>query len=207
MKRRQVTDRLNKQLVELQSSRNDIENYSFNFLNNIYRCSALIHKLIKTRLETDLIEVATSQYLISLVSCWETFFRDTFVFVVSKNSNFRKEIVKLVGVKQEVVKSLERDNFIADFLSKSFNFQNFEDIECAFSTIFKKQMFTKIGNHVFPYLCLNGQIATNFCYEEILPNYIESIKQVYEERHKITHDANYRSNLEIDLIQKQKLHL
>lgn len=141
MKKRKMTERLNKQIIELRNSRNKIEDYSFNFLNNIYRYSALIHKLIKIRLETDLIEVATSQYLISLVSCWETFFRDTFVFVVSKDVNYRKEIIKLVGVKQEVVESLENDNLMADFLSKSFNFQNLEDIESAFSPILKKQLW------------------------------------------------------------------
>ncbi len=202
MRKPKMTVRLNKQIKELQNSRNNIEDYSFNFLINIYRHSALIHELIKIRLKTDLLEVATSQYIISLVSCWETFFRDSFVFVASKDENFRKEIVKLVDVKQEVVESLERDNLMADLLSKSFNFQNFEDVESSFSPIFKKQMFTTIGNHIFDNLGLNGQIATDFCYEVIFPNYIEPIKQVYEERHKITHDANYRSNLGIDLLQK-----
>jgi hypothetical protein len=202
MKRHKITEKLNQQIIELQNSRNNIEDYSFNFLNNIYRHAALIHKLIEIRLETDLLEVATSQYLISLVSCWETFFRDTFVFIASKDTNFRKEIINLVGVKQEVVDSLERDNLIAGFLSKSFNFQNFEDIESSFSPIFDKQMFTTIGNHIFLRLGLNGQLATNFCYEAISPNYIELIKQVYEVRHNITHDANYPTNLEIDLIQK-----
>ena len=202
MKKRSMTERLSKQIIELQSSRNNIENYSFNFLNNIFRHSALMHKIIKINRESNLIEVATSQYLISLVSCWETFFRDTFVFIVSKDANFRKEIIELIGVKQEIVENLEHDNFIADFLSKSFNFQNFEDIESAFSPILKKEMFKKIGNYKFFHLGLNARIATNFCYEEIFPNYIETIKQVYEERHKITHDANYRSNLGIDLIQK-----
>lgn len=202
MKRRQMTERLHTQITELKNSRNNVEDYSFNFLNNIYRHSLLIHELIKIRLKTNLLEVAISQYLISLVSCWETFFRDTFVFIASKDASFRKEIIKLVGVKQEVVESLERDNLMAEFLSKSFNFQNFEDLETSFSPIFKKQMFTTIGNHMFLHLGLNGQVATNYCYETILPNYIESIKQVYEERHKITHDANYRSNLGVDLIQK-----
>lgn len=202
MKRRQMTERLNKQIIELQHSRNKIEDYSFNFLKNIYRHSILIHTLNKLRLEKDLIEVAISQYLISLVSCWETFFRDTFMFVVSKDANFRKEIIELVGLKQEVVERIERENLLADFLSKSFNFQDFEDIESSFSPIFKRQMFSTIGNYTFFHLGLNGQIASNFCFEQIYYNYIESIKKVYEERHKITHDANYRSNLGIDIIQK-----
>jgi hypothetical protein len=202
MKRYKITEKLNKQIIELRNSRNNIEDYSFNFLINIYRHSALIHKIIEIRLEEDLFEVATSQYLISLVSCWETFFRDTFIFISSKDANFRREIIKLVGVNQEVLESLEQDNLIDDFLSKSFNFQNINDIESSFDPIFGKQMFITVGNHVFPYLGLNGKIASNFCYETISPNYIELINRVYEERHKITHDANYRTNIEIDFIQK-----
>lgn len=202
MKRHQITEKLNKQIIELQNSRNNIKDYSFNFLCNIYRHATLMHKLIEIRLEADLLNVATSQYLISLVSCWETFFRDTFVFIASTDINFRKEIINLVGVKQEVVEKLERDNLIADFLSKSFNFQNFEDIEISFSPIFNKQMFTIIGNHIFHNLGLNGQIATKVCFKMIFPNYIELIKQAYEVRHNITHDANYKINFEIDLIQK-----
>jgi hypothetical protein len=202
MKKLKITERLIEQMAELCNSRNNIEHYNFNFLTNISRYLTLIHKLIEIRLEANLFDVAVSQYFVSLVSCWETYFRDTFTFIASKDEAFRIEISNLIGIKRDVVESLYHDNLLGEFLSKSFNFQNFDDIENSFSPIFNRQMFATISNYVFPYLGLNGQITTDFCFETICPNSLESIKRVYEERHKITHDANYRPSLENEFVQK-----
>lgn len=68
MKKPIITKRLKLRLNELHNSRNEIEEFSFNFLSNIYRHSTLMHKLIEFRLDSSLLEVAVSQYVSSLVA-------------------------------------------------------------------------------------------------------------------------------------------
>ncbi len=198
MRKPKVTDKLIKQMLELRHSRNNIEHYNFNFLINISRYAALIHRIIEIRLEEELFKVAVSQYLVCLVSCWETFFRDTFLFITSNDEDFRKKISSLVGIKSDALD----ENLYNELLSKYFNFQNFDDIESSFSPIFVGNMFFTITNYVFPHLGINGQIAGDFCYESVFPNSLDSVKQVYEERHKIVHDANYRHILHNKFVQQ-----
>ncbi len=201
MKKPKISKKLKSILNELHNSRNEIEEFNFNFLGNIYRYATLMHKLIEVRLDSSLFEVAVSQYVASLVSCWETFFRDTFIFVVSNNEKFRSEIIKIVEVNHQEAKQLDNGKLVTGYLSKCFNFQNLNDIENAFSPIFGHKLFVTIGKYIFPILGVDGRISFDFCYETITPNYLEVIGKVYEERHKIIHDANYRLKMEVTFIQ------
>lgn len=94
-----------------------------NFLQNIYDNSILMHSIIANENNTKtLVTIESRQYSVFLVSCWETFFRDIFVYVYSID---KKSLSKLVNKFKPFKKNDSRNEIeLAELLSESFNFQN-----------------------------------------------------------------------------------
>ena len=127
-KNRKYTPNLQKELEELRNSRNKIEEYESNFFRNFYENCKFVHFQIKTRVPKEIFWTGYRQYFVFLVGSLETFLRDTFVFLVSNDKNITNRIISDLNIKPVEISKLTTDQETAEFLSKCFNFQNFDDI-------------------------------------------------------------------------------
>lgn len=192
------TPELAKQLGELQKNRNKIDEYLVNFLINFSQYARLMHKMLKEKENKDLIKVSTCQYLSSLVTCWETFFRDITVYITSIDSHVKDEILLKLKLKNSEIEDIEADIKIHEYLSKCFNFQNLTDVRSALFPLFNADLFSVVTSYRFLNPSTSGSQENLFCIELMYPDYSNVLDKVFELRHQIVHDANAVKGITFD---------
>lgn len=213
--KKKLKEKLIKELLELRNSRNKIENFTNNFVLNFAYRHSFISKLLegyKSKSLNDKItlEVASSYYLSSLVTCWETYFRDIFVFVCDIDVKIQDKIKLILEEKNILLDKIEEQNIsIGEFMSKQYNFQDLSQLTEALNYIFDEE-FDNISDYV--YLAMNREdyfSNINFLMywyykdkENFGKNIDETIQKIFEIRHKVTHDANYRFKINSEFMTK-----
>lgn len=200
-KTRKVTSNLQRQISELRKSRNKIEEFEYNFFFNFCENSKFIHYQIRSEIPNSLFWVGYRQYFVFLVSSIETFFRDLFVYLSSKDKSVLNKIVRETGIKNSEIAKLHSDEEIAELLSQCFNFQNFDDIGVAFSKILGTEFWDFIANHEIKN-CVIGNKKGNFKLSNLFPNWKKTFNESLEIRHKVIHDANFRPSQNTSLIRE-----
>ena len=193
-----ISEKRKKELLSLRNSRNSIDGFTFNFLQNFYEHCILIHSIIKLKVEKVVFNVAYRQYLVFLVSCWETFFRDLFVYIYSEDQSSLKKLVDKLGVSQQTHEDLEIT--MPELLSKRFNFQNIYDLEEAYNFMWDGN-FLKDICEMEKNIGIDGKI-TNFSLKSLFYDWHELLCRAFAIRHNVVHDANYRIDPDIAFIQK-----
>lgn len=160
-----------------------------------------MHYQIRPNTHSQIFQVGYRQYFVFLVSSLETFFRDTFVFLVSSDEGVINKLVNYLKVKQKDISKLESNAEIAEFLSKCFNFQNFNDINIAFTIILGEDFWNYIQNYKIEECAIKNKIRC-FSLTESFVDWQDVLMRSLRMRHKIIHDANYRPLKDISLIKK-----
>lgn len=139
-----IKDTLIYELQSLKNTRKSIDEYNFNFLNNFYENSRLMHLQVKNKSEKSFFHVSCRQYFIFLVSCWETYFRDIFILCYTKDEILFSKLLEQFKIREKIEDELKINNLeIIDLISKKFNFQNIDSLNEAFSTLLEEQNFLK----------------------------------------------------------------
>ena len=200
MRKRKVTESLKTELSDLKSNRNRIDDYLTNFLINYSSFSRAMHGQINPKTKDEELKIYAYQYLSSIITCWETFFRDLFVYLISIDSNLKNEIIKELKIKEDTIQEIE----IGEYLSKCFNFQNSEDIIKAFYPIFNANIFDFTAEDKFVYFTPNQNKESLYSLLEVIPDYNTILKEGMNERHKMIHDGNFIKNIKFnsDFIKK-----
>jgi hypothetical protein len=203
MQIRKQTTKLIEELINLRNSRKSADDFSSNFLMNFYENCKLMHShLKKDEASKELVLIAHRQYFVFLVSSWETFFRDFFIYIHSKNEESISDLLKKNNVKYDST-SLNTIT-LPELLSKSFNFQNLDDIELAFNTLWGSDFFEYVCNAETGYCGIHGKITRSLCINTLFPDWHHVIKTTFNVRHKVIHDANFRPEFDIHFIQKSE---
>lgn len=189
MRKRKITPKLLQELEEHSKSNNSIDKFYFNFLSNVSRYSFFYHNAIKVKTLQDLVDIAISQYLISLISCWETFFKDVFIFLMIQDLDYRNNIINLLGVRNEEILTLSQ-NDVAIYLSKSFNFQNLIDLENAYSPIFKGKLIDDLSDFNFNPVKLGIHSKMQSTFNETKREWRIFIEDALKQRHEYVHNSN-----------------
>ena len=200
MQKRKITKSLKDQLTELGDNRNKIDEYSTNFLSNYSSFSRLMHSQISRNSKKDELKIYSYQYLSSIITCWETYFRDLFVYLISIDSNLKKEIIKTLKITEDNIQEVE----ISGYLSKCFNFQNSKDIIKAFNPIFNRNIFDYTSQDKSLYFSPKKNKEFLFSLIEMFPDYNIILENGMEQRHKMIHDGNFIKNIEFDPVFFQK---
>ncbi|WP_348811414.1 hypothetical protein [Flavobacterium maritimum] len=166
-----------------------------NLLNNLSHRNNFIHSQLlrykseKKELDKNL-RVATGLYICSLITCWETFFRDLFIFISNHDSSINQRLA--TEHNSEIPLSLT----IGEFYARKYNFQNLHQTREAFDYILQKEtaeLSEYFSNEVF-----NGLIFVEYAmifkwiHEGNLKTKIdETLHSAFKIRHRVTHDANY----------------
>ena len=123
---RKKSNRIVDELLALRSSRGSIDDFFFSHQKNFCENCRLMHSNINNDNETKaLFPVAYRQYYVFLISCWETYFRDVFVYVHTKDEKMLELLFE--NMKPAIDTFEKNDITFPELLSKSFNFQNIND--------------------------------------------------------------------------------
>ena len=198
---RKKTDRIVDELLALRISRKSIDDFFFSYQVNFYENCRLMHSYIDSDSETkELFPVAYRQYYVFLVSCWETFFRDVFVYVHTKDENIVERLLE--NMKPAIDTFEESDIAIPELLSKSFNFQNINDLEEAYNGMWGSCFLKHVCSTDIGHCGINGQVTNGFVVETLFNDWRDVINKTFSIRHQVVHDANYRPKIDIEFIQK-----
>lgn len=197
MRPRRIASKLRDELIELKNSRGAIDQLFLNYLNNFSENAKLTHFLLNSSFPIK--SVAHRQYFVFLVSSLETFFRDLFVYIHSIDDEMMNELLKNFKKTNDCY-TLE-DFSLIEILSKSFNFQNVNDVEVAFGQLWDNGFLDTICNSSINPCGFNGKVFQNLCINNMIPNWKSIFNEVFTTRHKVIHDANFRPNNNIKTIQ------
>lgn len=198
MKPRKVTDKLRDELLALKNSRGTIDDLCFNYLNNFSENAKLMHFSLKG--SSSVKSVAYRQYFVFLVSSLETFFRDTFIYVHSIDSELLDKLLEKFKNTEKLHNSEELSSI--EVLSKSFNFQNVNDLEFAFDQLWGGSFLDAICNTAINPCGFNGKVFQSVCVKNMIPAWKDIFNEVFSIRHKVVHNANYRPDNNMELAQK-----
>ena len=202
------------EIKELRESRGQFQGFIMNFLTNIsYRISLIdsFKKDVKHKGKINQeFKIAVGQYIASIVTCWETLFRDVFVEIIQIDDSIYQRVKICIKSNNVIITDIEsKDITIGEFMSKQYNLQNIDSICQAFNFLLDKNYDT-----IFEYLSdvLQHNIYfTSKSYVMLLmqergslSNEIEKIvRKAFEIRHKVVHDANFY--FDFDAIEMMKM--
>ncbi len=183
---------------ELKTSRIKPSKYLENFFFSFFRATRLMHECIKSMSSNqNLVEEAKRNYIISLVSCLETFYRDLLIHILDKDKVKLENVMLKIKEKKtllDIYKMLQEEIGFHEYVASHFKFQSIEEIEDVFSALFLPGGYLKaIGDHQHhcyilsksPYpvvLTLSKEWRKNFAF-------------LFEVRHRLVHDANSPCNI------------
>jgi hypothetical protein len=179
-------------------------NISMNLLNNLGDRNNFIHKELdnykanKKKLDKHL-RIITGLYICSLITCWETFFRDLFIFLCDTD--------KEINAKLEIMHKGEipLDLTLGEFIARKYNFQNLIQTREAFDDIFQRKTI-KLSDYftteIFQgILHKDYSLIFKWIHEGTFKKNVDNaLEKGFEIRHKVTHDANYLIDFDSKLL-------
>jgi len=198
---RKITDKLIDELIALRDSRKSIDDFFFSHQVNFYENCRLMHSFLKSGGENkELLAIAYRQYYIFLVSAWETFFRDVFVYIHTQDEMIAES---LLGKMKPAIDTFDDENItLPELLSKSFNFQNITDLEEAYDEVWGTNFLNHICSTDIGPCGINGNISGGLVVDDLFDDWRDYIIKTFSTRHKVVHDANFRPAIDIKFIQK-----
>ena len=188
---RKQTGKIVDELLSLRDSRKSIDEFNFTFLTNFSDNSRLMHVFVGED-RNELFDVAFRQYLVFLVSCWETFFRDLFVYVNTRDPDSIVKLIDQMKVNEDIL-DLSKIT-LPELLSKSFNFQNINDLESAYNSLWGANFLESVCETKTEVCGVNGKVASGFSVNSLFGDWHSTITKAFNIRHKIVHDASYRAD-------------
>lgn len=147
---------------------------------------AQINKKIKSR---HCIQEARKQFIISYVTSFETYFKDSLFTLLKIYGNVR--IIEEIKIKfdlSELEKILDKKISIEDIIASYFNFQELDQINKVFSRIFGVSFFDELKNREF-------SIIADLETFKIHKNFYKELKSFIDLRHEFVHDVNFKKNI------------
>lgn len=195
---KKVTPKILRELKEQNNSRGEMREIVTKFLLNASHRMVVMdfikkHHMIDKAENEILLRIAAGQYISSVVSCWETIFRDAFVFIAQTNAEIKCRVDQRIqtGSSKPIIHELDRENIsLSEFISENYNFQNLKSTCEAFNFLVNENRVSifSFGKEV---LDSNDIYVSNRAKSFSQPSLNEVITAAFEIRHKVTHDANF----------------
>ena len=134
-------------ISELKSTRGNENSYMVNFIGNFARAATLMHKILaQFGKQDELVREASKSYIVSIVSCLETFYRDLFTYVLSLDESTLERV--LPDLKEKPTYSnmhtlLKQGVEFSDIVATEANFQSIAEIDSFMSKLFFPNSYLK----------------------------------------------------------------
>lgn len=130
-------------IKQWKKSREQLGTHLLNFLANLSKAALLMHACLRAfRKDESLMESAKQNYVISITSCLETYYRDLFIDVLHKNESLlEKMLLEIKGGKESSPRLVEMYYFhkggfsFAEIATSYFRFQAIEEIDGSVSKL------------------------------------------------------------------------
>lgn len=188
-------------IVSQRLSRKNREDWGFlNFMKKTSRSNRLLKNIFKSIKDKISIKEGIAQFVISDITAFEIFFKDTFYAIFKLCKNDRELMIKcckLIDNKfsmEDLVK-IKIDNYdIPEILLQYQNFQNLNNIEKVFSTIMGKKFFDGLNDREFQ----SGE--PNTISFKLPKNWYSDLEKYLELRHSLIHDFDPKLKLKKEVI-------
>lgn len=189
------------ELLGYRQTRNDAGNdfmraITFNLLGNLSERNNFIHEHVaeyknEGKPFDKAFSILAGFYICSLVSCWETFFRDLFIFTCNYDEQIKAKL------QAELQGEPPTELTIGEYFAAKYNFQNLEQTRKALDKIHGRE--TSVISDYFPVEVFEGVIMHEYTIlfhwisKGILKEKIDEVlNMAFNIRHRVTHDANFR---------------
>lgn len=203
--KKKIKPNLLKELAELKNNRTSFNDFSVSYLLNVSCRYSLIHHILndgELRKDKQSIYIAAGQYISSLITCWETYFRDIFVYAVEQDPIKKSEISDFIIEKGMSKQELENAQLnLSDYGSKQYNFQDLNDT-CSALNFLLNDSKNRITEFIEGSLVDVAFTKPNFLLywlqekKDISQELYTVLEQGFEIRHKVIHDANFIYKIE-----------
>lgn len=180
-------------IEELRSSRGQTVWYLSNFITNFSRAASLMHLIIKELRDNKFaFQEAKRNYIISMASVLETFYRDLFIHVLEKDKLVLSTVLLEVKKKPNLVEVLslfERNISFPELAASCFSFQSIEEIDRTLDLIFQPKNYLKTLSIYEPIFVIpsKSHIPVKMKLEE---GWEKEFKNIFLYRHSFIHDSN-----------------
>lgn len=184
-------------LIELQSTRDD-STFILRFLLNLARTARSIRTNPSGR-PSEATQEARKYFIIALVGCLETFFRDMFIYCLEKKPGLMDAFLQETGIQ---ISSADRQRAsqaqipLSEYISGTVNFQNLDAIERNFRCFFtgSGSLFSRL-NSLEKIVSIPSRAEKGLAKLTLPPDWRAVLDELLRLRHRLTHDANYTPEL------------
>lgn len=217
MKIRRLNDNKVNELYKLRDTRRSIYKFQINFIANFNKRYVVANSILADYRNNfkskSILEISTANYVSSIVTCWETFFRDLFVFVCDTDNTLKEKCILECQNKGYLDIIKQKNLTVSEYMSKQFNFQNFNDLLKSLNFLNGDNL-----NSIDEYLKLFLKNECIFASKTYILYWLQQIKKdsnfkndidniiktTLEVRHNIIHDANYQFKIDDDFMTKME---
>jgi len=179
-------------ISELRRTRGDYD-FILNFLRNMARVTKNIRTVTNGHPGTATLETKR-QFVIGLVSCFETFFRDMFVYYLDNNKSvldmYWTESHGTLGDSGEAGDPVEISR--AELLADTINFQNMHSVDHAFRHIFVGggTLSQRLSSHKAT-VSIPSRADNGLAQLALPDDWLDVFDSLLRLRHRLVHDANF----------------
>jgi hypothetical protein len=177
---------------ELKKTRQKHNQFLLNFLANFSRYAILMHQCLdKFRKDHKLIQEAKRNYLISLATALETFYRDLFIHCLEKDQIILHAVTDKIREKYTLTETLEFSKekiSISEISATHFSFQNIHEIDAAMTLILSDNYIKVLDK--YEHECVIPSKCVGLVNIGMMEQWQKSLGDIFEHRHALVHDAN-----------------
>ena len=186
-------------------TRGDIREVGTKYLFRLYPIVHHMHEVLRLHAkDNDSIQTSIHQYIISLASHLETFFRDIFRYSIEYSEIFCDRIIKAHRLRLPADDDLAQQGIARyDFIAETMTLQSLGSIANVFDLLFLPEGFrAAVENTQCIYGVPSRSAVTRGFPILAFPNWWQDFTQIFELRHELVHDANSTLYIDRQLIAK-----
>jgi hypothetical protein len=191
-------------LKDLRETRGDENAYLANFIINFARAAFLMHKILPQFKDREVVmQEAIKNYVVSIASCLETFYRDISIYVLSLDESILERVLPDLKTKTTYadIHSLLKDGIkFSEIAATEASFQSMAEIDSFMSKLFHpKGYFEELDSYSLDCLVPTRSKRVKM---QLSNQWRSEYASIFNHRHSLVHNANKPCLIQLPEIQK-----
>ncbi len=167
-------------------------------LNNLYKKYSYPTRKIDDNLIT--ISYAKQQFIISMVSAIEHFFKDLLIDLIDEDLVDISELKDKYKL-NDIIKLKKGNVSLGELVAKNYNFQNLNEINKIYSKILKSKININFYDKLRE-IIKTPEYERDISYLRLTEDFYKIIRDVIEFRHKCIHDSELFFEIDLETLKK-----